>query len=215
MFRFALTLAVALFASVVATPAQAEGTTPTATPAPATVSAGGKVFSRVDFFPGQPGSFTTGILLFDSGLEVWTFGNGSDVELGKLWDVYHSKHVKVLAGGYVAYWPDTNQYFILPWLQGEVNSGRTQFKGSVSDYLPLNGGPNILYSNELALTYRPVKGIRLGVATAFWNQEGYQTTNRVGPKVEIDFGERDRLEVRHLLGRDGNNNTRVQWTHRF
>lgn len=173
------------------------------------------VINRVDANRGAGPSFTNGIVLFDSGLEFWSLGNGTDLEVGKLWPIYQHKQVSLLAGGYVVYWPESEDYFLLPWLHGEASTGRLCLAADVAGYLPLTGGPSILFSNEVSLTYQPRKGLRLGLATAFWDQEGYDVTARLGPTVKLNLGSRDRVEIRYLFGENGNNNLRVQWNHRF
>lgn len=178
-------------------------------------AADGLVINRVDAVRTNSPGFTTGVVLFDSGLEFWSLGNGTDLEVGKLWPVHQGRHTSLLAGGYLAYWPESEDYFVLPWLHGELFAGRLLLAADLATYIPVTGGPSALFSNEISLTYQPRPGLRVGLATAFWDEEGYDVTRRLGPTIKLNLGQKDKVEVRYLFGGDGNHAFRFQWNHLF
>jgi hypothetical protein len=135
-------------------------------------------------------------------LEVWAFSpetKYSDLEIGRLYQVKSPKATTLMLGGYYAIWPNQKQSFAVPYMLAKATVGRMHLAGTLGSYVPLNGGPNIIFSDEASALVNVDKKVQVGIATSFWTQDG-STTHRIGPKVSADIGEGYTVSLRYLQG---------------
>lgn len=151
-----------------------------------TVSAQTSV-SWVDSAKGGSPSVTTAFITKD-GWEVWAFGANNpktlDLELGHLYPVGK----KWLVGGYAVLWPASGKVFGLPFAiyQDDVLGGHLCLK--LGSYLPLNGGPTILFSDESSLLWRARKGTSWGPILSFSQSGDAQPTAKLGLTLRLTKG---------------------------
>lgn len=170
---------------------------------------------RIDFSRGsQP--YTTTFWLDKSGWELDWFGNNAsqnwDIELSH--SILTTSHLTVCAGA--VSWPASRKYFgLLTAFYTDKLAGADLFL-MVGGYLPLNGGPQILLSDDSALMWPSGKDTKLGVGTTFF-LEGGAAQLRLGPQLEYTLrGTTLRLSYQpfHLVGK-GPVVTRIELSTRF
>lgn len=143
--------------------------------------------SWVDSAKGGPPAVTTAFITKD-GWEVWAFGVNNpktlDLELGRLFPLGK----KWLVGGYVAIWPESKKSFGIPFamLNDRVLGGSLCLK--LGYYLPLNGGPTILFSDESSLLWEAKKGVRWGPIVSYLQVDGGKPTARLGLSLRLTRG---------------------------
>ncbi|OGD61136.1 hypothetical protein A3A71_00875 [Candidatus Berkelbacteria bacterium RIFCSPLOWO2_01_FULL_50_28] len=170
----------------------------------------------VDSAKGGSPSVTAAFFAKD-GWEVWAFGANNpktlDLELGRLFPWGK----KVLVGGYVAVWPDSNRTFGIPFVMvnDKVLGGHLCLK--LGCYLPLNGGPTILFSDESSLLWEAKKGLSWGPILSYVQVDGGKPIARLGLSLRLTKGD-ETLELScqpvYLSG-DGETRFRIGITHRF
>ncbi|CAN5189774.1 hypothetical protein BH11PAT4_BH11PAT4_5460 [soil metagenome] len=173
---------------------------------------------RNDNTRGADKPFETLGFLSKTGAEVWIFGSNtkaSSLEIGKLWPVLGGRDGFLLVGGYAAYQPQTQQIFAEPFALGHLNRGRVRLAGVIGCYVPLNGGTQALFSDEIALTYHVGRKVRVGVAGSFWAQEGATPTYRFGPVVIVPLSDRMDLALRSQSSNKGTTTVRVELKLKF
>ncbi len=180
-------------------------------------SADGLLIQRADFGPGMRPYFSEGVILPE--VEIWGFGLANkethDFEIGRTWRVLNEDHFSIYAGGYFAYWPDSEKSFFVPWVTASAQYKRVGFSMDIAAFVPFNGGPFVLYNNEAFLGYRVSDRLRLGVATSFWDESAFSTEVRFGPALKWKVGRDRSLNLRYLFGHDGNDRVRVQFNQGF
>lgn len=167
-----LTLVIAFFLALVAS-AAAQDTT---------------LYQRFEFSRGTDPYHVTA-LFTKEGWEVWAFGDTSrqgnllDVEVGHPIAQF-GKHCTLL--GYAVLWPTSNKWFAIPWLNytGTL-PGRADYSLNLAGYLPVNGGPHILFSDGSHIMWRDLKGNGIGMAGFLWNQQGFASTLRLGVQADV------------------------------
>jgi|GEM_PF-7060205 len=143
--------------------------------------------SWVDMSHGANPSLTTAFIAKD-GWEFWAFGannsDARDLELGRLYPVGK----RWLVGGYGVIWPASGKVFGLPFAmyQDDVLGGHLRLK--LGSYLPLNGGPTILFSDESSLLWRARKGISWGPILSYSQVGDAQPTVRLGLTLRLTKG---------------------------
>jgi hypothetical protein len=141
---------------------------------------------RVDMSREAKPYYTAGVVL-ENGWELWGFGythaQTADLEVGKLIPVGE----KLFLGGYGVLWPDSGKVYLLPWAvyTDRVLGGTLSL--NLATYLPLNGGPRILFSDNSTLVWRDRRGNGIGLSGALWSQEGTKPTLRIGPQLELVY----------------------------
>ncbi len=146
--------------------------------------------TRMDVNKGGNPSLTTAFIAKD-GTEVWVFGadraDTQDVELGHLYPLGK----KWLVGGYGAYWPGSKKVFALPFVlyHDTVLGGQLTLK--LGDYLPLNGGPTILFSDESSLLWRARKGMSWGPILSLSKVRDDKPTVKLGLSLHLSRGRTD------------------------
>lgn len=177
--------------------------------APMAVQAGDALVTRVDAGVGRTPGYSIGYILAD-GPEFWSFANGSDLEIGRLWSVYGSKHSFVLLGGYAALWPDADELFFVPWMSAGAWKGRIKASVDVAGYLPVNGGPTALLLSDAFVGYRVTGRVALGVGSGVFQVSDYLKGVPIGPSVKVAVDKRTNLQARYLFGESGQNSFRLQ-----
>jgi len=150
----------------------------------------------------KAGTTTESYAVMTPTLEVWAFSpktNGADLEVGRLYQVKSPKSTFLMVGGYYANWPNQKQSFAVPYLLAKATVGGVHLAGTLGTYVPLNGGPNIVFCDEASATVNVDKKVQVGLATSFWTQDG-STTHRIGPKVHADLGGGYAIDLRALHG---------------
>lgn len=156
----------------------------------ATTASAQTVLSRVDVNKWGNPSLTTAFFTKD-GWEVWVFGanrsDTQDLELGHLYPLGK----KWLAGGYGVIWPDSGKVFGLPFVmyRDSVVGGSLTLK--IGSYLPLNGGPRILFSDESSLKWRAGKGVSWGPVFSYGQVNGGKPTEKLGLSINLTRGGTD------------------------
>ncbi len=173
---------------------------------------------RADFARGSAGFYTVGVIAPE--IEVWVFGIRADhvptdVEVGRLWLLWKGKHATLLGGAYLAGWPDAGQAFVIPWLSASAQYGKFGITADLAGYIPLNGGPWVFFSDEVFAGYAVAKTFKLGVATAFWEQDAFDVRPRVGPAVKWQVDATRAVQLRYLFGENGSNVLRLQYKQKF
>jgi len=156
----------------------ASGATPDAAPKPAPKR--NVLINWADFIHGET-SLT--IAVITPSIEFFALGYNTrhkDLEVGKLFPV---KGGKFLVGGYLVSFPDTNKYFLLPWVVYNDKFGKAQLNVNLAQYVPLNGGPRIFFSTESSLVYPIGKKFELGISGSFARVNGGETPFSIGPTL--------------------------------
>lgn len=135
------------------------------------------VMQRTDMVGGGDPSYTFGIFT-DSGLEFWGLGlpDYPDYEVGKTWELsaLSTDKRKIYMSAYAVVWPKAephDQYFLLPWPSASWQVGKAEVKADLYAYIPVNGGPLCIGTNDTGITWPVGKG-RLGISATDWKQEG-------------------------------------------
>lgn len=155
---------------------------------------------RTDTRDGRKPGLTVGYMSPE--LELWAF----NVPQFPLYEVGRTNYWKlgestgVLAGGYVSWWPKSDQWFIEPWSLWQHTSGNTRLMGKVAAYMPLDGGPWYLYSDQVAATYQVTPQLNVGPAADWWLVSGSKPSAGVGAVANLSLGEHARFSVRALKG---------------
>ena len=132
-------------------------------------------------------------------IEVWGFGINSDYpdyELGRLHPVKAGDDC-LLVGGYLVWWPKTEDWFVLPWVTYETQVGKTCFHTDQAYYLPLAGGPEIWFSNDTSVNWQVNSKITVSLSAHWWKQEGLSCPVRFGPKVVYRLTDKVSLVTRY------------------
>ncbi len=176
---------------------------------PATVHADGNLLiGRVDAGVGRQPGYSVGVIT--PKLEAWSFANGTDLEIGRLWPVYKSNYSLVLLGGYAAAWSDSQQYFFVPWLTAKVWRKRLRASADVAGYLPVNGGPTVLLLSDAFVGYQATGRVSLGVGSGFFHVADYLKGAPIGPSVKLRLGDQTNVSARYLFGVSGSSSFRLQ-----
>lgn len=141
-----------------------------------------------------------------------------EYDLGQIKQIWAGKHAFLLGGGYLAYWPGSNQgnaWFAQPWLIGGASVGKVDFHLGLGAYAPLNGGPTILFSNDASALYSATPTLRAGVGATYWNQTGSPAVLRYGPKVRLKLGSGYDLSMAAYIWGHHESNYRVVLTKSF
>lgn len=169
--------------------------------------------TRLDAGSGRTPGYSIGVIT--PYIEAWSFGNGTDIELGHLWPVYKSKHSLVLLGGYAAVWPETEEYFFVPWLTAKYWDGRLRASLDIAGYLPFNGGPTALLVSDAFLGYQVTDRLTVGIGSGFFHTEDYFKNVPIGPSLKYQLNKRTSISARYLFEKDGDNTFRLQINHGF
>lgn len=177
----------------------------------------GTLIHRIDMSRGSDPYHTTAIMT-DRGWEFWAFGSNSydliDLEFGRLYPIGS----KLLVGGYAVYWPSSKKFFALPWA-----TYSDQFLGgtatiNMAAYLPVNGGPRILFSDSSSLMWQDKRGNAVGLSASYWQFDRDPATLRVGPAVSLRLNSTTTLKLSYqsayLIG-DGQPVGRAEFVIRF
>lgn len=172
--------------------------------------------TRVDGMHGNQPTYTLGIMMPEIELWGFTFPSAPDIEIGRLWRVYKHSDITLSAGVYGTYWTNPQQYFAEPWIHAELTRGKLGLTIDVASYLPLNGGPTVLYADEIFAGYKVSPQLTTGLASAFWSQSGTNTTWGVGPGIKYSPSKRDTIGVRYLFGgSDSTDSFRLEWRRNY
>lgn len=165
----------------------------------AQVSAQMTLVSRIDARQQARPSYALGVV--HPAIEVWGLGlpDNPDIEIGKLFPVKTPKDTTLLLGGYLVNWPNSNQYFVLPWGYGQVRHGNLKGAMQIAYYSGLNTSTSILFTDETSVTYETRKGLDLGLAASCWQQSGACVPLRFGPVVKATLSKSVSLSARALL----------------
>lgn len=170
----------------------------------------------VDSAKGGTPSVTAAFFAKD-GWEVWAFGANNpktlDLELGHLFPWGK----KMLVGGYIAVWPEAKKSFGIPFamFNDKVLGGHLRLK--LGYYLPLNGGPRILFSDESSLLWEARKGVSVGPILSFVQVDNNKPTARLGLSLRLTKGD-ETLELScqpTYLSGSGETRFRVGLSRRF
>jgi hypothetical protein len=141
--------------------------------------------NRVDSVRGQD-TLTTAVIT--PHLEIFALGwntpTAKDFEVGKLFPI--SKNWS--AGGYLVSWPDSNKYFLLPWINYHDHIGNWKFSADLVRYLPLNQGPSIFFTNEASAIVPMGKRMDIGVVFSFFQKNNGPAPIRLGPTLRWHDG---------------------------
>jgi len=144
----------------------------------------------------------TTVALLTSELEVWAVNLPGfplyEVGRTNYWKL--GENTSVLAGGYVSYWPKSDQWFIEPWSLWRHTTGNTRLMGKLAAYAPLNGGPWYLYSDGVAATYQVTPTFDAGLAADWWLVSGQKPAAGIGAVANFSLGDHARLSLRALKG---------------
>ena len=168
----------------------------------AVAHADGTLLGRVDMPRGGHAGLTSA-WLDASGWELWSFSQPDFpvYEAGRLWPVKACKSDTLLLGGYVSWWDKSSQLFAEPfWVYNHELGSDWKFESAGGAYIPLNNGPWVLYTNQVAVSHPVRHNVRVGVAVSNCWQEGTGNTLGVGPKVEISGPGGSSLSLRYLWG---------------
>lgn len=182
----------------------------------ASVHAQGTFIHRVDMTRNN-NPYYTGAIILDSGWEFWGFGYDNqatqDWEIGRLYPVGGNWYI----GGYAAYWPDSKKWFALPWVTYYDSLANGQLNINLCTYIPLNGGPRILFSDGSTLVWQDKRGNDFGLVASYWRFGNAPATLRIGPTIGLSLGKtklRINYEPLHILG-SGPSVLRIETTFRF
>ena len=156
--------------------------TPDASPAAAPTPAPKRnvLINWADFIDGET-SLTAAVIT--PSIEFFALGyntNHKDLEIGKLFPI---KGGKFLVGGYAVVFPDTDKYFLLPWIVYNEKFGKARLNVNLAQYVPLNGGPRIFFSTDSSLVYPLGEKFELGLSTSFARVNGGETPFSLGPTL--------------------------------
>lgn len=181
----------------------------------APASAQGQVISRIDSYRGSSPSYTNAIIYPEFEVWLFTFPTQPDIEVGRLWPVYQKDGLSLSAGGYGVWWPESQDWFIMPSIYALYEKGRWQASTDLMYYWPLTGGPSILFTDEAWVGYRVDKRLRIGLTGSFFLTEWGSLSAGIGPGVKLDIDKRTTLGVRYLFGVEGSDSIRVQINRSF
>ncbi len=147
------------------------------------------LIQRVDMSHGNQPYYTSAVLL-SSGWELWGFGHTHaatrDLEVGKLLPV----NKKLLLGGYGVLWPDSGKAFAMPWATYNDKIGSAALNLNLAAYLPVNGGPTILFSDESSLVwFTRHQDWGVGAVASYWAEERISPMLRLGPTIRWSHGD--------------------------
>lgn len=183
----------------------------------AAAHAEGTFLQRVDM-PRGGESHWTSAWLDASGWEGWVFSlpDFPIYEAGRLFPVKTGDDTLLLVGGYGSWWQKTNQAFVEPFaVYHKPLSDEWTFEACGGAYVPLNGGPWVLYTNDVSVNHDLGK-VSVGIGANNWWQEGSSSTFGVGPKVKISGPAGSSLSLRYFWGLNGGVDTaRVEGTINF
>ena len=170
--------------------------------------------TRTQFTPGGAPYDTVAVLT--PSIEVWSYGfntKSPDLEIGRLYSVTKSgKKSKgfLLAGGYAAIWPATQNTFAIPFALFSYDLGNIRVKGGIGEYLPIGTfGPSIFCSDQIAITAPIKNGIRYGLATSIWAPQGAESDLKIG-LIATDPFKGSSLTTRCLFNREGHAYVRTE-----
>ncbi|MCX6811664.1 MAG: hypothetical protein NT039_03165, partial [Candidatus Berkelbacteria bacterium] len=100
--------------------------------------------------------------------EFWAFSVNDDdtldLEFGtKITQVVKGDHFNVDLYGYGVIWPATDDVFAMPWLTVNADLFGGKFQSYQAQYVPLNGGPNIYFSDNTELMWKTGKTTTTGL----------------------------------------------------
>lgn len=143
------------------------------------------LLQRVDLSPNRGPYAVTAVITPD--IELWAFGwqnkQEVDLEVGRLVPIGN-----FLVGGYAVAWPDSGKYFAMPWVTYTGKLGNAEAVANLSMYLPINGGPTIFYSSEIAVRWPVNRHLSAGVAASFWEQDSGPMPLQFGPSLRFSSG---------------------------
>ncbi len=121
-------------------------------------------------------------------IELWAFGwntrQAQDLQIGRLWPV--SKTLSI--GAYAVTWPTQNKQFIEPWIDYNDSLGAAKVSISLAQYVPLNGGPRIFFSNESSIRWQAGHDREAGIVVSFWRENSGAAPIRLGPTIRWKIG---------------------------
>ena len=163
----------------------------------------------------QPG-YTAG-LITGSGWEVWgiCLPDYPDLEVGRLWPVYEKGDELLLVGGYAALWAKECKLFALPWMSYRNKLFRGKLAADLAVYAPLNGGPWVVYSNEISLTWPLRQALDLGPAVSLWDPEGTDRVLGIGLTAKVRLSKSSSASLRYLWGIKAQDALRAELTLSF
>lgn len=171
---------------------------------------------RIDMSRSNEPYHVTAILL-DSGWEFWAFASTRsellDLEVGRLYPLGK----KLLVGGYATYWPDSKEWFGIPWVSYNDSVAGGQLNVNLAAYIPLNGGPRILFSDETTLVWQS-KTFNYGVVVSYWKFGDDTATIRLGSTFRFAVGKTTNLKINYqplFLAGQGQPNWRIELSQRF
>ena len=130
--------------------------------------------------------------------EVWTLGIEQPhptIEVGKVVPAG-----KAYLGGYLSYWVGSGQFYAEPFGLIIKDMGDVRFKTKGFAYLPLNGGKASFGSDEISLTCKIGKNVRMGGIIHFWKVEGETALTAAGLQIEWRLGSKTSLTLRETEG---------------
>lgn len=130
--------------------------------------------------------------------EIWALSLDQQhptVEIGKVvpsGDAY--------VGGYLSYWDSSRKTFAEPFALYCNEKGNLRFRAKAYAYLPLNGGQASIGSDEISLTYKISKNVRIGGLVNFWKQDGQDNLTGSGVQIECRLGPKTGFILRKTQG---------------
>lgn len=172
------------------------------------------LIQRFDLSRGSAPYLTTA-WLDKSGWEVWAFGDSRsdtlDLEFGRLL----VNKGKWSLSGYAVNWPQSGKWFVIPWTTYSDTVAKGALTFNLATYVPLNGGPNIWFSDGSSLMWPLTSGTKLGISGAFSQSPGSNQL-RFGPQIELPLGTATlRVSYHPFVMGDARATMRVEITQKF
>lgn len=168
-------------------------------------SASVSVLGRVDTIGAGDPCYTVGLTDTKSGIELWALGlpEFPDYEIGKTWLVkkLSSEKTQVYFSAYAVVWPKAeprDQYFLLPWPSLTTKLGSARITADAFAYVPLNGGPLCVGTNDTGISWLVGNKLQLGFSATYWKQEGCESLHGVGPQAVWSLAKDASLTVRYI-----------------
>lgn len=178
---------------------------------------GQTLLHRIDMRPHQL-PYHTSAWLDKSGWEIWAFGETDpsllDLELGKMTPVGK----QWLLGGYGVFWPQAGKIFAMPWLTYSTPMGGGLFTANLASYLPVNGGPIILFMDDTSLVWSNKASQGIGLVASLFHVQGDPWAVPIGLTARLPLDKRTNLKLNYqpfqLVGHT-QAQVRLELSHRF